>query len=246
MLGLNKDPSHFPAIPPIIAETRRRVWWHLFFIDISVSIAAGLPPWIENAYWDVRTISEVKDHLIGTAPAIEYEKGLASDDRQPLSVDQPDDVDQNALVSTSGTFATGKYQDAGKYTNLDYKCADAVSVTSKHLLTKLFEQRPMTRSDVAQIRLELEKLKTKLLERIRRIPRSIAGLDTEEPPTMATYSGNAALNKWARLVLSGLCDKNWCFFYHPVVHSAISRIWAQLRPRSMEHFLTHSLQEVNH
>lgn len=36
MLGLHRDPSHFSSLPPIVAEVRRRVWWLLVNIDISV------------------------------------------------------------------------------------------------------------------------------------------------------------------------------------------------------------------
>lgn len=36
MLGLHRDPSHFSSLGPIVAEVRRRVWWLLVHIDISV------------------------------------------------------------------------------------------------------------------------------------------------------------------------------------------------------------------
>jgi hypothetical protein len=34
--GLHRDPSHFPVIKPCEAEVRRRLWWHICFLDLRV------------------------------------------------------------------------------------------------------------------------------------------------------------------------------------------------------------------
>ena len=112
MLGLNKEPSQFPRLSPTVAEVRRRVWWYLFYVDICVAIAAGLPPLIENAFTDVRPLSELKDIYIGTPQAREYEEALASTNQHPLPVPLAD-RENVPLVSFAGLYTAGKYGDCG-------------------------------------------------------------------------------------------------------------------------------------
>lgn len=107
MLGLNRDSSHFPSLSPVIGEVRRRLWWYLFYVDISVSVAAGLPTLIVDATWDVRPISELKDRVIGTEEARGYEEALASGCHHPIPIEHYD-VGRDPLVSTSGIYAAGK------------------------------------------------------------------------------------------------------------------------------------------
>nr|POE87925.1 putative transcriptional regulatory protein [Quercus suber] len=89
MLGLHKDPSHFPGIPPIEAEVRRRVWWTLVYTDTQVAVASGLPPVIELSSWDVREVSELKEEYIGTSVGIQYENSVREGTRLPDSADNP-------------------------------------------------------------------------------------------------------------------------------------------------------------
>ena len=114
MLGLNKDPSHFLHISPVTAEIRRRLWWHVLFQDSMIALAAGLPPLIDDSSWDVKPVSEAKDHLIGTSEITEYEKEVAEGKREPMLADSPDDPNQPSLVSTSGIFAVGKHLACGE------------------------------------------------------------------------------------------------------------------------------------
>lgn len=44
MLGLHHDPSRFSSLSKVVCETRRRLWWVIVHIDVSVGLAAGLPP----------------------------------------------------------------------------------------------------------------------------------------------------------------------------------------------------------
>ena len=118
ILGLNRDPSGFPEIPRVSAEVRRRVWWYLFYLDIQVSLAAGLPPLIENTSWDVRPISELKDHHIGTPEANEYEEALTSGLDVPISMQQGQ-IDAASMISTSGLYVGGKYRDASEWSSLE-------------------------------------------------------------------------------------------------------------------------------
>ena len=116
ILGLNRDPSGFPEVSRVSAEVRRRVWWYLFYLDIQVSLAAGLPPLIENTSWDVRPISELKDHHIGNPEASEYEEALDSGLDIPTTMQQGP-IDATSLISTSGIYVGGKYRDASEWSS---------------------------------------------------------------------------------------------------------------------------------
>lgn len=96
----------------------------------------------------------------------------------------------------------------------------------------------MTRSDVAEIRVAMEQLRSELFTRIQRIPVSTGRYGGDEAPTMATYASNGALNKWARLSLSAMYAKSWSLLYIPLEHSTISSMWADLRPRSVDSIST--------
>ena len=89
----------------------------------------------------------------------------------------------------------------------------------------------MVRGDVSQIRTELEKTRANLMARVNRLPRSIGPMDSNESDFTETYAENPVLNRWARVLLRALCDKNWPFLYHPMIHSAITTVWASLGAR---------------
>ena len=108
MLGLHRDPSHFPEVPPITAEVRRRIWWQLVHIDVLVAIASGLPPMVELGSWDVQGISELKEDFIGTPIGIQYEATVRSGQRPPDAADDPYDPANRGMVSTSGILVAGK------------------------------------------------------------------------------------------------------------------------------------------
>lgn len=108
MIGLHRDPSNFSSIQPIMAEVRRRVWWFLLHIDVTVALAAGLPPMIDLATSDVRPVSEVKEELIGTPGALEYEAQL----RQYSG--HIDRSGSESMFSTASILHRGKYNMAGK------------------------------------------------------------------------------------------------------------------------------------
>lgn len=114
MLGLHKDPSHFPQLSPVEAEVRRRLWWYAFHLDVLVSVAAALPCLIQDSACDVRPISELKDEAIGTPQAHAYEDALASSGQHP--VPSGEESVFASLISTSGLYAAGKYCDTGKIT----------------------------------------------------------------------------------------------------------------------------------
>lgn len=88
-LGLHRDPAHF-NIDPWEAEFRRRLWWHIMHMDAVIAMSSGLPPLLtDTTYWDVRETSEVKDTLVGTAEAKQYEQLVAHGQRAPDNPDSP-------------------------------------------------------------------------------------------------------------------------------------------------------------
>ena len=108
MLGLHKDPSHFNSLDPVGAEVRRRLWWHVVHLDVSIAVASGLPPIIDLHCWDVQKPSELKDEYIGTAEGVQYDKDVAAGIRFPDRADDPDNINGSSMVSTGGILAGGK------------------------------------------------------------------------------------------------------------------------------------------
>jgi hypothetical protein len=115
MLGLHKDPRHFPQLSRIEAEVRRRAWWQLVHIDVCLAVAAGLPPLIELRSWDVQPISELKDELIGPDQGTQYENDIAEGRRSAHSAENPCDISATSMVSTSGILAASKYRFTSTY-----------------------------------------------------------------------------------------------------------------------------------
>ena len=89
----------------------------------------------------------------------------------------------------------------------------------------------MVRSDVNQIRTEFEQNRLNIMARANRIPRSAGSMDSDGGSFTETYAENPVLNRWARVVLFAICDKNWPFLYHPMIHSAINNVWGSLGSR---------------
>jgi Fungal specific transcription factor domain len=114
MLGLNKDPSHFPALSPVAAEIRRRLAWAVYYQDVTIAMQAGLPPLIDDASWDVGLVSEAKDELIGTEGLAGYETEVSAGTRQRAFADPVDSEDQSSPVSTAGIWASGKFRAVGE------------------------------------------------------------------------------------------------------------------------------------
>ncbi|KAF2811337.1 uncharacterized protein BDZ99DRAFT_273857 [Mytilinidion resinicola] len=203
MLGLNREPSLFQAsLSTTAAEVRRRVWWHVFRIDVLVALASGLPPLIDRDSWDVRMLSEVRDELLGTVAALQYEEKLREGSCQPQKVLDPD-----SMVSPASIFARGKIED---------------TLFARELLNKTFGPKPMTSDDLKSTQQELERFQERILKTAKRITISTA---TE------AYENNNELNAWAKLVLWAMGDRYWWYMHSPVLNRAISRAWSNLLPR---------------
>ena len=108
-MGLHRDPAQF-GIRPSEAEYRRRLWWHIVHMDGVVAMSSGLPPLVSDEnYWDVHETSEVKDTLLGTAEADQYERLVAANMRMPDNPDSPTVCGGPSLVNVYYLSARGKY-----------------------------------------------------------------------------------------------------------------------------------------
>lgn len=108
-MGLHRDPAQF-GIGPCDAEYRRRLWWHIVHMDGVVAMSSGLPPLVSDEnFWDVHDTSEVKDTLLGTAEADEYERLVATNMRPPDNPDDPTVCNGPSMVNVYYLSARGKY-----------------------------------------------------------------------------------------------------------------------------------------
>ena len=58
---MHKEPSKFSDLSTVDVHVRRQLWWNLVSLDAQVAFASGLPPIIENRYYEVQPISELAD-----------------------------------------------------------------------------------------------------------------------------------------------------------------------------------------
>jgi hypothetical protein len=120
-MGLHRDPAKF-GIEPCEAEYRRRLWWHIMHMDGVVAMSSGLPPLISDEnYWDVCETSEIKDTLLGSPAAEQYEKQIASRSRLPDNPDDPNLCGGPSMVNVYYLTARGKYTMARENKSLSLK-----------------------------------------------------------------------------------------------------------------------------
>ncbi|KAJ5578774.1 transcriptional regulator family: Fungal Specific TF [Penicillium hispanicum] len=248
-MGLHRDPAKF-GIESCEAEYRRRLWWHIMHMDGVVAMSSGLPPLVSDEnYWDVEEISELKDTLLGTSEAEQYNKLLVTNQRLP---DNPDDPLVCGGPSKVNVFyLTGR----GKYI-----MARAV----RRVLKIQLGTKPVTRSDMEELRSILLDLQLKLHSIVNRIPESpLTGTNTtssgralsmssspvESRSTETELPGEGAhgcseqyhtpvlvsFHKWARIILSLYIDKAFCVAYQPFLKNARSRIWPAARQSALRH-----------
>ncbi|CAI7578741.1 unnamed protein product [Penicillium discolor] len=239
-LGLHRDPAHF-NIDPWEAEFRRRLWWHIMHMDAVIAMSSGLPPLLtDTTYWDVRETSEVKDTLVGTAEAKQYEQLVAHGQRAPDNPDNPNVCGGPSMVNVY-------------YLNAKAKCIMAQSV--RRILKIQLGTKPVTRGDMVELRSVLHDLQVKLNSIISRIPEATA---TEKPTASSKRVPHStaaelpiegpsgcseqyhsvvlvAFHKWARIILSLFIDKAFCVAYQPFLRNPRSRIWPVARQSALRH-----------
>ncbi len=60
-MGLHRDGAHFPNVSPLDAEIRRRVWWHICFLDSCVGDAQATEISISESLFDTREPANLND-----------------------------------------------------------------------------------------------------------------------------------------------------------------------------------------
>ena len=117
MMGLHREPSNYNIAAPY-AETRRRVWWHIVWMDSLVSNATGWPPLVmTECYWDVRHISELKDSLVEGDEGERYLEAVRLGEQQPDKPDSPLSDDFSSHVSVVYIAMQGKHIMTGMLLN---------------------------------------------------------------------------------------------------------------------------------
>ncbi|KAK6353084.1 hypothetical protein TWF696_005074 [Orbilia brochopaga] len=222
--GLHREPSTFKGLNEVEREVRRRIWWHIIYLDVQAAIATGLPPLggsDENAF-DTQMVSELKDEYIGTKTTpedIQKEEAATRSNCTGL----PDSLLKMRL-STAMIAAVGRYE--------------ATKVLRK-LVSSLFSVKLPQKQDVTAMGRIICDLQTKIDERINRIPaRGIPemgfvppGGPDEENSTEAEKLEN--FNGWARTMLSLMYDKCFSVLYQPFLRTILSRQWQHARQCSL-------------
>ncbi|KAJ9249875.1 transcriptional regulator family: Fungal Specific TF [Paecilomyces variotii] len=251
-MGLHRDPAQF-GIASAEAETRRRVWWHIVHMDGVVAMSSGLPPLVSDEnYWDVGETSEVKDTLLGTPEADQYERLVAANLRPRDNPDDPTVCGGPSMVNVYYLSARGKY---------------IMARAVRRILKIQLGTRPVTRKDMEDLREILSELQLNLNSIINRIPEAqrpamlnsdgsavspslsshstpveVRTSDTQLPadgpsgcPEQYHSPVLTAFHKWARILLSLFIDKAFCVAYQPFLKNAKSRIWPAARQGALRH-----------
>lgn len=251
-MGLHRDPANF-GIEPCEAEYRRRLWWHIMHMDGVVAMSSGLPPLVSDEnYWDVRETSEIKDTLLGTQTAEQYEKLLAAKQRLPDNPDDPSVCGGPSMVNVFYLTARGKYTMARKC--LQGKQQLHCPLTSipgavRQILKIQLGTKPVTRSDMEELRTILLDLQLKLNSIVNRIPEGLPNgsppvstgralsmskspvearaTETELPgegpngcPEQYHTAVLVSFHKWARIILSLYIDKVGNVYFDPFLFLA--------------------------
>ena len=259
-LGLHRDPALF-NFEPWEVEVRRRVWWHIVQGDVAVAIASGLPPLIHDGFWDVKLVSEIKDVMLGTPEAEEYEVAVSSGKRPRDKIDEPTARKRTSIVSVHYVTARAKM---------------IASYAVQRLLRIHLGTKSMTRQNMEEIKRILGDLQHDLNATIKRIPTKgipeygftpghsengeslMANFDpamakppSEEDlrpflgmgPSEGLYDNTlqyhwntlVAFHKFSRILLSLLIDKVYCIAYQPFLKNAKSKLWASARQCALRH-----------
>ncbi|KAF2436271.1 hypothetical protein EJ08DRAFT_232821 [Tothia fuscella] len=214
MLGLHKDPSHFPEIGPIEAEVRRRVWWQIVHIDVTITVATGLPPTVDTS-WDVQPLSELKDEFIGTPQGLEYEQVVAAGTRTQDLADDPSSRNITSMVSTGGILVRGKLHS---------------TFIMRKALIWIAGRRTPTANEIRGLRYLFRRNHKELLSRIQRIPDSRVNANN-----LGEDKHQTNLNKWARCLLALFIDRNWTLVCHPLFQSTLMKAWSDIYDQTISH-----------
>ncbi|KAF3088044.1 hypothetical protein TWF102_003457 [Orbilia oligospora] len=224
--GLHREPSSFRGLNEVEREVRRRIWWHIIYLDVQAAIATGLPPLggSDESAFDTQMVSELKDEYIG-APSPVTAEDIKKDEAAVMNscTGLPDGL-LNTRSSTAMIAAVGRYE---------------ATRVLRRLVSSLFSVRVPQKQDVTAMGKIICDLQEKIDERINRIPaRGIpemgfvppGGAD-EENSTEAEKLEN--FNGWARTMLSLMYDKCFSVLYQPFLRTILSMQWQHARQCSL-------------
>ncbi len=63
-MGLHRDPKHFPEMPFLLAEIRRRLWATILEMSVQSALDSGMPPMISLGDYDTAYPLEINDDEI--------------------------------------------------------------------------------------------------------------------------------------------------------------------------------------
>lgn len=235
-MGLHRDGSLF-GLNEIECEVRRRVWWHIVYLDVQGAIATGLPPLGGSGedLYDTKMVSELKDEYIGLPPQDRKKAAEAAAATAATATAGP----QTPEKPNRKTFLDGYLNSpamilaAGRYD---------MTIVLRKLITQLFSTKPPHKADLLDMGGGIFRLKLRLEDRIARIPaRRIPGMgstpcynpefhelighDESSPDTEKAI----VFNGWARIMLSMFADRTFSVFYQSFLKSSKSKLWDHAR-----------------
>ncbi|TAQ85283.1 hypothetical protein B7494_g6386 [Chlorociboria aeruginascens] len=83
MMGLHRDPSHFPKINILQAELRRRLWAFVLEVAVISSLDSGMPPLISHEDFDCEPPSNISDSEMDENTSV---RPVSSSDFTPTSI----------------------------------------------------------------------------------------------------------------------------------------------------------------
>ncbi|KAK5095879.1 hypothetical protein LTR70_003198 [Exophiala xenobiotica] len=229
-LGLHSEKA-LKTLSATEAEMKRRLWWETVTLDTAISTVSGMPVVLDEVYTDTKMISELKEIIIGTTEAEEYEEHLREPGTQPDRPDDPADCQTSSLVSVY---------------HLTMKARYILTATTKKVLKANMRAEPMTMDELKDLRKLLARTSKEVHAIINRIPcRGVPELDftpevdgaaadldhldsMESPVTeheIGSFLQDRELRKfrWA-----------WSSMYHPMHATIILLIDLHDRPHSDE------------
>ncbi|MCJ1284823.1 hypothetical protein MMC26_004160 [Xylographa opegraphella] len=250
MMGLHREPSKYD-VTASYAEARRRVWWHLVWMDSLISNATGWPPLVmAESYWDVCLISELKDTLVGNDDGKRYLEAVDAGEQQPDKADSPFSDSFSSHVSVVYIATQGKH--------LMTEC-------SRKLIQIQLGVNPIGPKEFKAMRDILRPVEEDFRRRMKRIMnpnlpsenifsafesteaapisesllRPWKGIFPEEGlnPERLEYHRKTLMvyHKWARIMLTLLIDKAYCLLYQPFVKNSKSKAWDHLRQTALKY-----------
>ncbi|MCJ1419820.1 hypothetical protein MMC32_006176 [Xylographa parallela] len=250
MMGLHREPSKYDVAAPY-AEARRRVWWHLVWMDSLISNATGWPPLVmAESYWDVCLISELKDTLVGTDDGERYLAAVDTGKQQPDKADSPFNDGCSSHISVIYIATQGKHL----MTECSRKMIQ-IQLGVNRIGSKEFKaMRDILRPVEEDFRRRLKRIMNPDLpsENIfsafestdaapvsESLLRPWKGIFPEEGlnPERLEYHRKTLVvyHKWARIMLTLLIDKAYCLLYQPFVKNSKSKAWDHLRQTALKY-----------